>query len=259
MDELLKKLIDYGLTEREATLYLTSLKSGESGMTILAKRAGIKRSTAYLTFESLESRGLMGSLKTRLGLRFIATKPELFFAREERRLKDLSSLLPQFKNLSIEKLYQPKILFYEGREGYRIALEDALKKPNITLRYLGSIEEFYKVVGEDYDRDHIIPRRVKSNIWVRNLTFDDLSEKSKNWINPKVNLKYLREIRLLPKEFDFKSSFIIYGDRVVIFAGNKEKIVVIIESQEIALSEQRKLDLIWSLIGKQKGDGSERT
>ena len=252
MEELLKKLIDYGLGEKEAALYLASLEIGESGMSAIAKKAGSKRSTAYLTFKTLEARGLMGSLKMRDGLRFIATQPEVFFAREERRLKELSNLLPQFKDLTVNKPYQPKIVFYEGKEGYRIALENSLKVPKATIRYIGSFEEVYKVVGEDYDRDHYMPRRVKHGISIRNLTFDNLTDKSKKWINPEGNIKQLREIRYLPPKYDFNTASMICGDYMIVFSGSKEKIALVIQSKEIAFSEKQKFDLIWDLVGERK-------
>ena len=248
MEELLKKLIDYGLSEKEAALYLASLELGESGMSAIAKKAGSKRSTAYLTFKVLEARGLMGSLNMRDGLRFIPTQPEIFFAREERRLKELSNLLPQFKELTVSKPYQPKIIFYEGKEGYRIALENSLKIPNVMIRYIGSFEEVYKVTGEDYDRDHYMPRRVKHNISIRNLTFDNLTPKSKEWINEAGNPKQLREIRHLPMKYNFNTASMICNDKVIVFSGSKEKIAVVIESKEIAFSEKQKFDLIWDLM-----------
>jgi sugar-specific transcriptional regulator TrmB len=252
MKELLIKLMDYGLEEREAALYLASLEVGESGMTAIAKKAKIKRSTAYLTFKTLEARGLMGSLKMRDGLHFIATKPELFFAREERRLKDLSSLLPQFKELSVENYSKPNIIFYEGKEGTRIALEGSLKTMNTKLRYIGSFEEVYKMVGDDYDKNHYMPKRVKRGIAIRNLTFDDFTEKSRKWINQDTDSKYLRETRYLPKEYTFGATSLICNDQVIIFGGGKENIVIVIESKEIAFSEQQKFDLIWNLIGQNK-------
>ena len=252
MEQLLEKLMDYGLSERESSLYLAGLELGESGMSAIAKRAGIKRPTAYLTFKTLESRGLMGSLKMRNGLRFIATKPEIFFTREERRLKELSNLLPQFKELTQTKIHHPKILFYEGREGYRVATEESLKVPNVMLRYIGSFEKFYSVVGADYDRDHYMPTRMKRNISIRNLTFDDFTDRSKQWINQDTNKKQLRELRYLSKKYNFNSSSLICNDKVIVFAGGEEKVVVVIESKEIAFSEQQKFDLIWDLIGPQK-------
>jgi len=249
MEELLKKLIEYGLGEREAALYLASLEIGESGMAPVAKKAGIKRSTAYLTFETLEARGLMGSFKMRDGLHFVATKPEIFFAREERRLKELSNLLPKFKELTSTKLGRPKIVYYEGKEGYRIAVEDSLKKPSETIRYIGSYDEVYKVVGADYDRDHYLPRRLKQRIFIKNLSFDDLNDKTKKQIDVETNGEQLRETRHLPSEYKFPSASMIYSNKVIIFAGSQEKVVVVIESVEIAHSEKQKFDLLWDLVG----------
>ena len=250
MDKLLQKLMEYGLSEREAALYLANLELGESSMSIIAKKAKIKRSTAYLTFKTLETRGLMGSLKMHNGLRFIATKPEIFFLHEERKLKELSILLPQFKDLTTNRPYQPKIFFYEGKEGYKTAVEYSLKTPNTIIRYIGSFEEVYKVVGLDYDHNHYMPRRVKNRISIKNLTFDNLSDQSKKWINKEVNNKELREIRYLPIKYNFNTAFMICDDKVIIFSGSEEKIAAVIESKEIAFSEKQKFDLIWDLVSE---------
>ncbi|MEI8339824.1 MAG: helix-turn-helix domain-containing protein [bacterium] len=252
MNELLNKLIEYGLKEREASLYLASLELGESGMSAIAKKAKIKRSTAYLTFKTLEERGLMGSFKMRFGLRFVATRPETFFTREERRLKELTFILPQLKELTITKSYKPKIMYYEGREGYRIAIEDSLKTPGITLRHIGSLKEAHKVMGEDYDFNHYMPTRIKNKIFLKGLYFNDVTERAKEWILPENEIKHLRKIYYLPEKYNHNTSTLIYNDRVIISGGSKELIVVVIESKEIAHSEQQKFDLIWDLIENQK-------
>lgn len=249
MEELFKKLVDYGLEEREASLYLASLELGESGMSAIAKRAKIKRSTAYLTFKGLEARGLMGSLKMRDGLHFIATKPEMFFAREERRLKELSSLLPQFKALAGNIPYQPKIILYEGKEAFKVVAEDSLKTAGTTLRYIGSLRELHGVVSEEYDLNHYLPRRVKMNIFMKGIFFDDLGDKTAKLVGQENNEKELREVKYLPPKYKHNTSTLIYDDRVIIFGGGKELVVLMIESKEIAFSEKQKFDLIWDLVG----------
>ncbi len=228
---------------------MASLELGESSMSIIAKRAKIKRPTAYLTFKTLESRGLMGSLKMHNGLRFIATKPEIFFLHEERKLKELTNLLPQFKELIISKPYQPKVFFYEGDEGYKTAVEYSLKTPNTIIRYIGSFEEVYKVVGVDYDNKYYMPRRVKNKILIRNLTFNNLLDQSKI-INKEINKEQLREMRFLPVKYNFHTATMICDDLVIIFSGSEEKIAAVIESKEIAFSEKQKFDLIWDLLGE---------
>lgn len=247
MEEILKKLTDYGLSGREASLYLASLELGESGMSAISKRAKIKRSTAYLTFKTLEARGLMGSLKMRDCLHFIATKPEIFFSREERRLKELQNLLPKFKELSTNRPYKTKVVSYEGKEGFKIIAEDSLKTPGAVLRYIGSLKELHQVVGEDYDLKHYLPERIKRNIFMKALFFDDLTGEAKRTIGQENSEKELREVRYLPSKYNHNTSTLIYDDRVIIFGGGKESIVVMIESKEISLSEKQKFDLIWDL------------
>jgi sugar-specific transcriptional regulator TrmB len=252
MTELLEKLIDYGLSTREASLYLASLELGESGMSALAKRANIKRSTAYLTFKTLEARGLMGSLKMRDSIHFIATKPEMFFSREERRLKELSSLLPEFKELAQTKPYKPKIVSYEGKEAFKVVAEDSLRTPGTTLRYIGSLKELHRVVSEDYDLKHYLPRRVKLGISMKGIFFDDLLDKTKKRVGQENNQQELREVKYLPSKYSHNTSTLIYDDRVIIFGGGKELVVFMIESKEIAFSERQKFDLIWDLVGEKK-------
>ncbi|GEM_PF-6763953 len=81
MQNIPNLLAGYGLTKKEAGLYLASLALGEATMSALARWAKLKRTSAYLVFKSLEDRGLMGSFKMSTGLRFVATKPEILLAK----------------------------------------------------------------------------------------------------------------------------------------------------------------------------------
>ncbi len=56
-EEFVRKLQGYGLSKHEASLYIAALSSGAVGMSELARRAGIKRPTAYLAFRSLVTKG----------------------------------------------------------------------------------------------------------------------------------------------------------------------------------------------------------
>ncbi|MDP2669307.1 MAG: helix-turn-helix domain-containing protein [bacterium] len=238
-----KTLKEYGLDERESALYLASLGFGEAGIAEIAKIAGIKRTTAYLTFQSLEKKGLMGSFKMRSGLKFVATRPESLIEKAQRQLEELKLILPELKSIS-QKADGPKIYYYEGKEGYLTATEDSLKISDSTVRHMGSIAEIHKVIGKDYDMHYYVPTRVKRRIALRGLYFEqEVSEDIK-----KRNDAELREIRYLPKKYDYKTSMLIYGDKVAIFSSKKELFTVIIESKDIAETERNKFDLIWDIL-----------
>lgn len=240
-----KILEQYGLDKHEAALYLSSLSLHEASMSEIAKKAGIKRSSAYLVFKTLEQKGLMGSFKMKKGLRFVATQPEILISKSQLRLNDLQTILPQLKSLSEKSDHKPKITFYEGEEGYKIMTEDSLKLNNNTLRHIGSITELHKIIGEKYDFDYYIPNRIKRKNFLKAIYSADVSEMVKN-LN---DSKELREIRYLPKKYECKTATLIYGNKVAITSTKKELITIIIESEEIAGGERAKFDLIWDLLG----------
>ena len=247
MDAIKQALQALGLTEKETELYLASLAVGESGMTEVAKKAKLKRSTAYLIFKALEQKGLMGSFKMRTGLRFVATKPELLVEKAQKSTSTLANILPQLQGIMAKPDHKPKITYYEGKEGYFLAAEESLRlPPRSIIRHIGSLRELHTIVGLDYDVNSYIPNRVKKHIFFRGLYFQsDIPET----ITKRNHLKELREIRLLPETYKHHTSMLIYGNKVAIFSMKKDLITVIIESEEIVQSERNKFDLLWKLVG----------
>ena len=56
---MIKSLIEIGLSEKEATLYVASLELGSSTVLELAKTSKLKRTTIYSLIDSLIEKGLM--------------------------------------------------------------------------------------------------------------------------------------------------------------------------------------------------------
>jgi predicted transcriptional regulator len=246
-EEFVRKLQGYGLSKHEAALYIAALASGSAGMSELARRAGLKRPTAYLAFRSLVTKGLMSTFKSTSGFKFTASRPETFLTKNKKDAESLTLLVPQLNAIAEKKLGEPKIFYYEGKDGYFIASEESLKTRDKTVRHIGSLSELHSVIGADYDYGSYIPRRTKAGIFFRALYFE-------NEVSPAMvsrNTAELREIRYLPKEYFYKTSMLIYGNKVAIFSAEKELITVIVESEAIAESERKKFDLIWDAVGKE--------
>ncbi len=243
MREAQQTLKSMGLSDKEISLYMAALQLGDSGITDLAKKAELKKTTAYMTFKSLEQRGLMGSFKMKSGMKFVATKPEALLIKTEKDLGDLKKIIPELRAIANNADKKPKITYYEGREGYITACEDSLKKPHITLRHIGSLTELHHIVGEKYDLEHYIPTRVKRHISIRAIYTDDTSVGFK-----KMNNSERREMRFLPKDYKLKTAMLIYENKVVITSSQKDLITIVIESDDIASDERDKFDLLWKLL-----------
>jgi len=246
MENIKEILKTIGLNKKEAGLYLAALNYGDAPMSKLAKQSGIKRSTAYQIYRGLERRGIMGSFKMRGGMHFAAMSPELLYSLRKKELGDLAAVLPELKALETKKGAKPKLSFFEGREGYRLALEDSLKSPGNLIRHVGSLAETHHTLGEKYDLEHYIPTRMKQNIRINCLYFPDIEDVMRS----RDHHKELREIRYLPQKFWFKGSSLIYDNKVVILSGAEEAMTVIIESETIADAEKKKFDLLWELSGR---------
>jgi len=244
MQDIKQTLKELGLEDGEVALYLASLKLGGTGMSELAREAQIKRTSAYVIFQALEKKGLMGSFKMRSGLKFVATAPDFLLKKTEKQFEDLKILLPQLNSLSQKPDQKPQITYYEGKEGYLLASEDSLRYQNSTIRHIGSISEIHKIIGEDWDLNYYIPTRLKKRIGFKALYFKSQMPESFLAAN---HQELLREVKYLPENHLYNSSKLIYGNKVAIFSSQKELITVIIESPDIANGEKQNFDVIWEL------------
>ncbi|MBI5530732.1 MAG: hypothetical protein HY918_04525 [Candidatus Doudnabacteria bacterium] len=246
MQDVKQTLKEYGLEDAEASLYLAGLKLGEAGMSELAREAQIKRTSAYVIFQSLEKKGLMGSFKMRGRHKFVATRPDLLVSQTEKELQDLKLILPQLNSLTQKKDQRPQITYYEGKAGYFLASEESLSTANSTVYHIGSISETHKVVGEDWDLNYYIPSRLKKRIRFKALYFK--SQMPQSFLKSNHS-ELLREVRYLPETQIFGTSKLIYGNKVAIFSSQKELITVIIESPDIADGERKNFESFWQLTG----------
>jgi len=238
-------LKNYGLTDEETRLYLAGLKLGEAPLARIAKDAGLKRSSAYLIAKNLEDKGLMGNFKLPNGLRFVASSPSLLAEQAKKKLAEINEIVPELKALQRDSQFKPKMTVYEGAEGYIAIANESLQKPNTTVRCIGSLAKLHEVATREYDEKFYIPERLKNNIKLRALYFE---EEVGSMPPREVDAKELREIKFLPKDFHHPAFILIYGNTVAIFTSKKELTAVKIESAEIAQSEKSKFDLIWGLI-----------
>lgn len=245
MENIKEVLETIGLNRKEAGLYMAALNYSDAPMSKLAKQAGIKRSTAYQIFKGLEKRGIMGSFKMRGGMHFAAMSPDFLYSLRKKELGDLAAALPQLKALEKKKGARPKLSYFEGQEGYRLAIEDSLKKPGNFLRHIGSLTESHETLGEEYDMNYYVPARVRQKISIRCLWTAD----TKPNIKGRDHRKELREIRFLPEQYKWKGTTLIYDNKIVILSGAEEMMTVVIESETIAEAETQRFDLLWELVG----------
>jgi sugar-specific transcriptional regulator TrmB len=242
----LDELKSAGLSENEAKVYLAALELGETSVYRLAKKSGVKRTTTYLTVETLKEKGLMSSSIRGNTAVFYAENPKKLPEMLENKKKALEQILPEllaFTNLIDKK---PKIRYFEGKEAYKEVFSDILNSPDGEM--LGTFNErFWNY--DNYFVSYFIPKRKEKKVWAR-ILFQD---------NPELRniaqegKEHFFQGKLVPSDkFKIEIEMVVYGKNKVGMVSYDEEIAIIIESQKIHDTQKSFFETIWEMIPKQK-------
>jgi len=124
MHEATARLLELGLSDKEAGIYLAMLELGPASAQDIAKKSGVNRSTSYSAIEALQARGLASLSQQGSRTLFTAESPNRLAAvlnRERRELdekkKKLEESIPYFLALYNAIDDKPQVRFFEGPEG----------------------------------------------------------------------------------------------------------------------------------------------
>lgn len=104
-----KKMTAIGLTGKEASLYLAALQGGRLSITDLAKRARLKRPTAYLVIENLIKRNLIVPVPVGKNVHYQAGDPIILMREIELKSMILAYILPELRSI-YKNNFRKKIL-----------------------------------------------------------------------------------------------------------------------------------------------------
>ncbi len=249
MEPLIAQLKKLNLTDKEARVYLSLLELGPSTPYRIAKRARLKRPTAYVIAEELIEKGLIIQVTGEKKKLYMARSPETYFEEAEHKLRDAKRVLPELLALQKKTSEKPTILYFEGTEGVKQAYEYRLKEfhGKEIVGFFARLDE----VDEEMHREVFFPwneYKNKNNINVRGYTVDD----------PKLvpYAKFLREgggitAKYLPESLysaDCSVEIFDFGVRIVIM---QSKQALIVESEKLAIALRQIFELLWE---KTKGE-----
>lgn len=240
-NELQKELLATGLSENESAIYLSALEMGETTVSRLAKKAGVKRTTAYLVLESLKEKGLISSLKKESASVFFAEDPKKLHDILEERQEKIDKIMPQllaFTNMIDKK---PEIRYFDGDEGIKEVYRDSLKYPDSEI-LTWYAQNFFTHFEENFFLEEYIPKRLKKKIWVRAILPD--SKLIREWI--KNDQEHLRKSKLISAEkYPISIELNVYGKNKVGIVSYEEEFAIIIESQKIHSSLKSIFEAMW--------------
>lgn len=235
IEDVLKQ---FDLSDKEIKVYLSCLELGQTGVTNLARKAGIKRSTVYDILAELGQRGLIGITQKGKKRRFYAEEPEKLFRLLDDKRAKLEAVMPELKSFYNTAGNKPRIRYYEGVEGLKQVYRDTLGYEGFLHAFV--TENIIKHLGQDF-ADEYKAKRKKAKIFVKVIGPD--TEEIKDYKDN--DEEDLQATRLVPrKEFPFSIEMNIYGNKIA-FMSFKEKIGIIIESNEISSNMNLLFNLAW--------------
>lgn len=247
MNEYATLLEQFGLSSKEAALYLAILELGQADVAAIAAKANVKRPTAYILLDTLTAKGFV-SLKNDATRQYQAEDPRKILASEKTKVAQLEKVLPGMLGLASNSEHKPGTRFFSGKEGIKAVYEESLLQPTGSeILAIGNAEAVERSI-DDF-QNWYIKRRAESGISMRAIipaTPEGLQVAARD-------KDELRETRLLePGDFTEPVEVNIYGNKItaVSFVEN-ELIGVIIESAVLANVHRQLFELLWRSAQKQ--------
>ena len=245
MDNLHQILERAGLNKREAALYLALLKMGPSSILSIAKKAEMKRPTAYLVIDELAKKGLVAEVPKEKKKKYVALSPERLADALEDRAMVLKRALPELLSFYRGQTDRPHVQIFESKEGmlnvYREITHDKSIKEILAYVDPASVP---KEFNENWEL--FVELFSKRSVRGRELVTKRSAE---HFYIKKVNRLPNHETRYAPEEIKFFSDTVIYGNKAAIFSF-KKSFAMIIESEDAVQSLKSLFELAWMSAGE---------
>ena len=242
-DKTLDSLIQLGLEEKEAKVYLASLPLGATTILKLSKLSGIKRTTIYEIIDSLERKGLMKKEIYGLKTLYAPEYPERLKNTLEIKRSLLTGLLPELEVKYHLKSTGSYIKYYEGLNGIKNVYDDLLKdlRPH-DFYYAVSNTKEWQALDNDYFMKNHVEKRVNIGATI-NLLFVD-SETAQQ--RKKTERNYNENVRLLPKDANIHVDMVITPYKLVMFQLHEPLVALVVENKTMINTQKKLFELLWN-------------
>jgi len=242
MERYIEELVNIGLSDKEARVYISLIRSGTSSVYSIARNAEIKRPTTYVILDELISKGLVLKIPHARSQRFIAKSPEEFFRERERNILSFKQILPELNSVVKSRERDVKVQYYEGIQGVTEALtyrENDSEHKEIVGFFGTSKNTSQKLIDAFYQWGQ---RLGKKNIKLRGITpLDESTTEPVKMINDLGH-----EVRTVPYQTYSSNVSIDIGDTFTRIVMMQDAKAVIIENEDVAKTLREVFEMVWS-------------
>ncbi len=245
-------LVDFGLNDKEISIYLNLLQAGPSTIMDLSRKTAIKRSTTHNNVEELIKKGLVS--QTNYGERrmVIAEDPEkLKFLLEQRKwdVQKLEKVMPELVSTIYELVPQAKdnakvdVKYYGGAAGVRMVYTEALK-----TKELRSYVNFAKVTQELPDNTALFLDALKKNKSLKIFEIVDSSEVTQEFTPEFAKFKNYQH-KVTTKSLELSAvDILMYDNKVAVVNFDGGLSAVVIEDPAYYSNSIAIFNFIWGIL-----------
>jgi sugar-specific transcriptional regulator TrmB len=247
-EDILRKL---ELKDDEIKAFVFLLENGPQTAGNLAKKTGLSRPSLYGFMHKLQKMELVVESQKNGIKTFIASPKEKMASLFDEKIRELEK-----SKSSIEKIYSevikvgatvsPKFQLFEGKEGVKLVLKDMLLYRDIETKAYWPIKAMLEILSDDFFRN-LNKERIRSRLTTRAIWPQTQAVDIKKHPYLGTGEKFLREIRIAPKDIGFSMGYWIYGNKVAFISSKKEAFGFIIESRELAEMLSSQFEVMWKL------------
>ncbi|MFZ2225943.1 MAG: helix-turn-helix domain-containing protein [Candidatus Moraniibacteriota bacterium] len=243
-NKLYKVLLNLGLSDNEALVYLSALSLGKTTILAISKASEVKRTTVYSAVESLKQLGLMKVEQIGWKTLFSAENPEKLERIMDNKKKELQESLVDFKALYSAEGGSSLIKYYEGVEAVKNIHLDLLDEVKFGEDYW-VISDSAKWMSEDQRFfENFVEKRAQKKLNNRLLLQDsEIARKYKQ--NEAI---YNLQIKIFPQDMQLSASITITPSKILIHQTTLPVIAMVIENKNIIRLHKELFEFMWKAI-----------
>lgn len=237
---MLDQLREYGLSEKEARVYISCLKLGSSTANKISSMTGLRRSTTYDVLEALKQKGLIASFSRDKKHYFQAVEPTEFLTFAEAKVEKLKKILPELERIKGFAVEKPHVELFEGFKGVTSLLESLYREKEVLL--YGSLSRAHSLLKH-------LPYIMAKKRAQRGIPCRTICEHTKyatfRLQDPEIR-KYTH-IRYLASMKNMTTSNFVAGNQVGIIVLEHEPVGIHIINKEIAKTQRYVFEALWKV------------
>lgn len=244
-------LVQAGLNEKEAKVYVALLQLGQATALNIAKKARLKRPTGYVILEQLKEAGLVAISRSGSTTTFSALAPDKLYELYRAKGAALQQALPELNALYQLRPAGPKVEMFDGLESMKTLYYDAIEhlKEGEEVCFFGTFEHI-----EPHLRQEVADWKKAIRQYKKGRARELLSDIPLNraYAVEMADLEDRYPIRFIPKSFGLSHmDFFVFGDKVAtVSVGGEAVIALLITDRRVADSFRVLYEMAWAASGK---------